>query len=59
MNAPRHSPRWWTLVFLHNWGAHLLLPFGEVLDALPSRRARRAAKAVFAFHDATFPEGAG
>ena len=46
-------------MFLHNWCAHQLLPFGEVLDVLPSRRARYLADVIFAFHDATVPEGAG
>lgn len=59
MNAPRHSPRWWSLVLLHNWVAHPVLPLGEVLDVLPSRRARRVAKAIFDLHDATFPAGGG
>ena len=59
MLDPRRSLTWWGRVFLHNWCAHQLLPFGEVLDVLPSRRARYLADVIFAFHDATVPEGAG
>lgn len=49
------TPQWWVKVFLHNWGAHFLLPFGEILD----RGGPWLAKKIFEFHDKTVPEGAG
>lgn len=59
MQARKHSAKWWGLVVLHNWGAHFLLPFGEVLDVVPSRRSKRVAQLIFDIHDHTFPDGAG
>ena len=59
MHAERHSLRWWFLVVIHNVVIHPLMPVGEVLDLLPSRKARALAARLFAAHDRSFPEGAG
>jgi hypothetical protein len=59
LRARRGSARWWALVVYHNAIVHPLLPFAEVLDVLPSRRARALAARMFEEHDRSFPEGAG
>jgi hypothetical protein len=59
MQAEKYSAKWWVAVVVHNCIVHPLLPIGEVLDVLPSRRAKRIAALIFKAHDSSFPEGAG
>ena len=54
----RNSPRWWALVVIHNALVHPVLPVAEVLS-YGGPRCRRVADALYALHDATYPEGAG
>lgn len=55
----RETAMWWVAVVVHNAIVHPLLPAAEVLDRLPSRRARWVAARIFDLHDRTFPEGGG
>lgn len=59
MQAHRHSVKWWGLVVLHNCVVHPWLPLADVLDTIPSRRAKRVAALVYLAHASTFPEGGG
>jgi hypothetical protein len=52
----RKSVKWWSLLLFHNWVAHPILPFGEVLDRIPSVPAKLLASKIFKLHEKSYPE---